>query len=410
MSRRIPAGLLAVIAGGCILPDDVPIEKRQGGAEEVDPEDTSVDEDSAVDTGEVDPVDPPNEELRGIWITRWSWDSPDEIEAMMADIAASGFNTVFFQVRGEFDAYYASGVEPWAERLTGVLGRDPGWDPLQTAIEAGHAQGLAVHAYMNTFPFWRGSEPPGDATPQHAYRVHPQWVVADESGTPMALNSSYVFASPGNPSVRAHVEAVAADIADNYEVDGIHLDYIRYPGPQYSHDATSVARYDALGGGQDRGDWQRDQVVDTVFRVREAVDVPVTAAVWGIHTNEWGWSGVSQGNVDFYQDSFAMLDQGALDGSIPMIYWPVGETEGDRLDFRVLVREHVAHRGARHVYAGMGGENVTLEQVEACIAVAREEGAQGVVLFDYSLFATDLIRLRESVFEEDAIPPEMQWR
>jgi uncharacterized lipoprotein YddW (UPF0748 family) len=360
------------------------------------------------DSGGVDPIEPGTEELRGIWITRWSWSSPAEIEAMMADVAASGFNTVFFQVRGTFDAYYDSGVEPWAARLTGTLGQDPGWDPLAVAVEAGHTQGLAVHAYLNTFPLWRGTEPPGESTPPHALAAHPQWLIADGTGEPQALNSSYVFASPGNPSVQAHIRSVATDIVRNYAVDGVHLDYIRYPGAGYSHDATSEARWAAEGG--DWGDWQRAQVVATAAGVYDAVDVPVTAAVWGVHTNVFGWSGVSQGAVDYYQDSFAFLEAGALDANIPMIYWPVAEVEGSRLDFRVLVRDHVSHAAGRHVYAGMGGESVDFEQLVACIEVAREEGADGVVVFDYSLFASDLIRLREGVFAEDAVPPPMPWR
>lgn len=410
MDRATGAALL--LLGGCLMPNQTDRGSRQGAADTLPEADTAPaagDTDTADgDTAGVDPVEPPPEELRGIWITRWTWDSPEDIEAMMADVAASGFNTVYFQVRGTFDAYYASGLEPWAARLTGTLGQDPGWDPLQVAVTAGHVQGLEVHAYLNTFPLWRGTDAPGVSAPAHALTAHPQWRIADADGTPQALNSSYVFASPGNPSVQAHIRAVAADIARRYAVDGVHLDYIRYPGSQYSHDATSEARWAADGG--DWGDWQRGQVVATAAGVSGAVDVPVSAAVWGVHTNVFGWSGVSQGAVDYYQDSFAFLESGALDANIPMIYWPVAEVEGDRLDFRVLVRDHVSHAAGRHVYAGMGGESVGFDALVRCIEVAREEGAHGVVVFDYSLFAPDLIRLREGVFSEDAVPPAMPWR
>lgn len=362
----------------------------------------------AGDTGSSPPPETHAVELRGIWITRWSWDSPGEIEAIMADVAASGFNAVFFQVRGTFDAYYDSRVEPWARRLTGTLGRNPGWDPLQTALDAGHLHGLDVHAYINTFPLWQGTIPPEPTEPSHALAVHPDWLVADAAGTPQALNDSYVFASPGNPAVRAHVRAVAADITRHYAVDGVHLDYIRYPGAQYSHDPVSEARWSMDGG--DWADWQRAQVVATAAGVSEAVDVPVTAAVWGVHTNVFGWSGVSEGAVEYHQDSFAFLEAGAVDANIPMIYWPVADDEGSRLDFRVLVREHVSNRHGRHVYAGAGGESVDFDQLQRCIEVARQEGAQGVVIFDYTLYASDLIRLRDDVFAIDAVAPGMPWR
>lgn len=378
-------------------------DSADGGGETGAPADSG-----SPDTGDTGPA--PLEEMRGVWVTRFSWTHREELEVIFDEVADAGFNAVFFQVRGNFDAYYPSALEPWAAGLTGTLGEDPGWDPLQTAIDLGHARGMQVHAYINVFPFWRGTTPPPETSPVHAYRSNPSWVVADAAGTPMALNSSYVFASPGNPSVQQRVAAVAGDIARRYDVDGIHLDYIRYPGDQYSRDATSVARYAADPGGLSWEDWQRSQVKETVAGVSAAVDVPVTAAVWGVYENRWGWSSVSEGNLDYFQDSGAFLGEGLLDANIPMIYWPVADTPGARLDFATLVADHVSRAADRHVYAGMGGEGVTMDQVIACVEAARAAGAPGVVLFDWSLFRNDLPRLKSTVFAEPAIPPAMPWR
>ena len=99
---------------------------------------------------------PGGEELRGVWVTRWSYDSAEDVERILNDISKAGFNAVFFQVRGSFDAFYQSSIEPWAERLTGNLGTHPGWDPLQTAIDKGHERGLQIHAYINVFPLSSG--------------------------------------------------------------------------------------------------------------------------------------------------------------------------------------------------------------------------------------------------------------
>ena len=343
-------------------------------------------------------------ELRGVWVTRWTYGSAAEVETILGEIADAGFNTVLFQVRGSFDAFYPSELEPWSHHL-GELGRDPGWDPLAVAVEAGHARGLAVHAYVNVFPFWQGAEPPSSEGVPHPYTAHPEWVVADEDGAAMALNDSYVFASPGNPEVRDHVAAVTADIAGRYDVDGIHLDYIRYPQPYYSHDDASEA---AFPGG-DRAEWQREQVRLTVGAVSEAVDVPVTAAVWGIYENIWDWSGVSQGNIDYYQDSFSFLDRGLLDATMPMIYWPVTEPEGERLDFKALARHHQDNAAGRHVYPGISAEH-GLDAAVACVEAAREVGAAGVVLFDYSVARDWLKTFGERVFSEPASVPPMPWR
>ena len=352
----------------------------------------------------------PLQELRGIWITRWTYTSAADVEAILADVAAAGFNTVFFQVRGTFDAFYASTLEPWSDLLTGTLGQDPGWDPLAVAVEAGHTQGLEVHAYLNVFPLWRGSTPPAESTPRHAYLEAPAWLVAGGDGVPMALNPSYVFASPGNLGVQQRVAEVAAEVAARYAVDGIHLDYIRYPGAAYSRDAVSEARFVSEGEGLSWEDWQREQVKATVAGVSDRVAVPVTAAVWGVYEDRWGWSGVSEGNLDLYQDSRAFLAEGLLDATVPMLYWPVAEVPGSRLDFRALVADHTQNNGGRFVYAGLGGEAVSTNEALECVRVAREEGAAGVVLFDYTLFAEDLHRFRDEVFQTPAVPPAYPWR
>lgn len=328
----------------------------------------------------------PEGELRGLWVTRWSYSSPGDIEAILDDALLGGFNVVFFQVRGSFDAYYDSAHEPWAKGLTGTLGQDPGWDPLDHAVTEAHLRGLQLHAYLNTFPLWAGTTPPDSVGIPHALETHPEWLVADSSGTAMALNSSYVFASPGNSAVREHVAKVAADIADNYDVDGIHLDYIRYSSPDMSHDAASEAAYAASGGGRSWEDWQRDQVIATAAGVKAVVDVPVSAAVWGIYEDRYGWGSVSQGNTDYYQDSWRMLEEGAVDAIIPMIYWPVTATPGDRLDYATLVQDHVASATGGPVFAGFGN-TISYGEALDCVDAARDAGADGVVLFDWSLFA-----------------------
>src|SRR6185503_13559863 len=101
--------------------------------------------------------------------------------------------------RGTADAYYTSSREPWAERLSGTLGADPGWDPLAEAIARAHARGIQVHAWINTFPAWSGLTAPAESAIRHPLLAHPEWLCADRDGTPMPpVASEYQFFSPGN--------------------------------------------------------------------------------------------------------------------------------------------------------------------------------------------------------------------
>ncbi len=355
-------------------------------------------------------ADPPaaQHEMRGIWVTRWTYRSEDDVRRMMAEVADAGFNTVFFQVRGQHDAFYASTLEPWAAELTGKLGLDPGWDPLAVAVESGHALGLQVHAYINAFTLWRGRIAPEASQPAHAWTKFPDWLVANREGTPMALNDQYVFASPGNGSVRARLASVAREIVDRYRVDGIHLDYIRYPGPDSGHDLVSLAAWEA-SGRPDFSQWRRQAVTRAVAEVSAAVSVPITAAVWGVYTNHWGWAEVSEGYSDYFQDAQKFTAEGHVDALIPMTYWTV--RPGERLDFEVLVKDHMTRANGRHVYAGVRADpSWSVEEVEEAILAARRQGAHGVVVFEYSEGRRLFKRLRSGVFSVPAQPPLMDWR
>lgn len=104
----------------------------------------------------------PKRELRGAWITThlsldWprSSDPPATQRSALISILdqhkATGMNVMYFQVRNQSDALYPSSIEPWSSTLTGTQGRDPGWDPLQFAIDECHKRGMELHAWLNPY-------------------------------------------------------------------------------------------------------------------------------------------------------------------------------------------------------------------------------------------------------------------
>ncbi len=360
-------------------------------------------------------------ERRALWITRYDWTSlndapvPGDIDVMVAKIASAGFNTIFFQVRAAGDAYYTPGFEPWASRLSvgpvsTTLGLDPGWDPLARMIEAGHAAGLEVHAYVNVYTAWLSPPgaaygdlwPPATTPPQmfdrltygSSYAAHPgqyglgyTWrqYASGDPPSPMPLNwNTYLWASPGVDEVNAHVAAVIADIVDRYSVDGVHLDLVRYAGPGYSYDPSSNA---AVGSSPSaaRAQWQRDRITALVRQVREETQqrrpgAVVSAAVWPYYVDKWGW-GLSEGYSDYYQDSKGWLASGAVDAIVPMLY---GGSCDDSARWEILMSDFVADSEGLPIYPGIGGAYDDFEAIAWRIEKAREAGAQGHALFSYS--------------------------
>ena len=177
-------------------------------------------------------------EARGVWMSRFEYTSgllkndPEAaktyIRSVFEKARSAKFNMVFFQVRGNATSFYNSSLEPWASELSGTLGKDPGWDPLQFAIGEAHRLGLELHAWINTFPIWRGGVPPVETNPRQVLLEHPDWVVCDEEGKPMTEDppkEGYIWASPGIPAVRQHILDVVKDIVARYD-RGIIIGYL----------------------------------------------------------------------------------------------------------------------------------------------------------------------------------------
>ena len=364
----------------------------------------------------------PMVEIRALWVTRWDYSSPADIRAIMQKAARAHFNVVWLQVRGQADAYYRSSLEPWAARLSGVLGRDPGWDPLAVAISEAHAVGLQLHAYVNVYPAWLGTTPPARATPEPMYHAFNAlygnlWVMWNDRGQPMGLRSDdYLYANPAYPPVADHIAAVVRDLLSRYEVDGLHLDLVRYAGPRYSYDPKSNAAYAEAKEkepGLSRAEWQRRQITRLVERLHEEMKTLrprawLSAAVWPAYRDRWDWWTGPDGYDGYYQDSIGWLLGGQADAIAPMLYTSniLGDSFGfqavdpwtsQRLEslvedvfnnptrYQILVADFMELAQGRTVLPGIWGDYSAFSYIDERIRWAREAGARGQAIFSYRL-------------------------
>jgi uncharacterized lipoprotein YddW (UPF0748 family) len=332
----------------------------------------------------------------------------------MDTCASAGFNQVYFQVRGTADAYYRSTLEPWAAPLAGKLGRDPGWDPLQVALEAAHERNMELHAWINVATAWKGKLPPGRSRPPHILRAHPDWRMVYKDGRPMPYADAYVFVSPTNPGFQDHIQAVVAEIASFYDVDGVHFDYTRYPSPDTSYDRVSNRLYRQARKKDPeltRAAWQREELTRLVLRLKERVRevrpaAVVSAAVTGVYRDRWEWGEVVKGFSDFHQDSHRWAETRAVDVLVPMIYWKPTDPPGGRSDYLTLVKDFAPLLDHVEVLAGINVEAGGLEVLEKEIHIAREQGYPGVVLFAYEALKRRgwFEKLKAGVFSKIALP------
>lgn len=266
--------------------------------------------------------------IRAIWVTRWDFKSAADISRVMDNCKSAGFNTVLFQVRGAGTVCYPSKIEPWAEEFGG---RDPGFDPLAVACKEAHRRGMELHAWANVLPGWRGDKPPSN--PKQLYNARPDWFWRDAHGRRQPLGW-YCSVNPCYPEVRKYLASVMGEIAAKYPVDGIHLDYMRFPNewndsyprgapvPDYPRDPRTLALFrKATGRSPDQAPgqwnaWRTEAVTQTVREIRKAIrkadsKVKLTSAV-GASPEEHVRS--------FFQDSRRWIDEGLVDAVYPMNY------------------------------------------------------------------------------------------
>ncbi len=370
-------------------------------------------------------------EARALWVTRWDYDTISDVQALMESAAGAGFNVVLFQVRGTADAFYTPGLEPWAARLSGgTLGEDPGWDPLQTAIEAAHARGLELHAYLNVYPVWSGdAAPPTDTDPEHLFWTLSYsytwngWRSTNISGTPMLLDGSgYVWATPALTDVVDRVVSVSEDVVTRYDVDGIHLDLVRYVRPDHSYDPFSNAGYEAARARDEdltRAEWQRGQVTGLVERVyAEAIlphaDLQLSAAVWPIYQDLWEWD-YPAGHNDYYQDSQGWMESGIVDAIMPMLYTGMFSSDPEALtptQFSLVASDFLTHDGGRHVFPGISAEHLDFNEVIERIVIARGLGTPGHAIFSAGVLERKGYwdDLAAGPYASKAVVPPMPWR
>ncbi|MBN2001595.1 family 10 glycosylhydrolase [candidate division KSB1 bacterium] len=347
----------------------------------------------------------PPQQTRALWVTRWDYSTPEDLKQIVHNAAALRFNVLLLQVRGNGTVFYNSEYEPWAEEFQM---QNPGWDPLQFAIEQGHANGMQVHAWINVFPAWRGSKPPN--TEHQLFLDHQDWLVVDVFGRRQNLNSHYVWLAPTNPHVKDYLLNICAELYQNYKIDGLHLDYIRYPGTAYSYDTVSIEFFKTEYGTypekkpQEWIAWRRAAITDFLITLSQNIKgynpkLVLSASVLGDYDH---------GLRIYLQDSHEWLARGIVDAIFPMTY------SANALLFESHLVEHKNNDHGRHVYPGIYARNI--DQLRTQMEIVRRHHFKGLSVFAYGLlFKNHQLepQFQDSdnfLWSEHADPSQFAWK
>ncbi len=342
----------------------------------------------------------PKHEVRAVWLTvvqGLDWPLPGRTQQQqkhdlvqtLDKLKQAGINTVLVQTRVRATTIYPSQLEPWEGGFSGKPGVAPNYDPLQLCIDECHRRGMECHAWVVTIPIGKWNK----IGAQQLRKKQPQLVkrIGDEA-----------FMDPENPLTATYLANICREITHQYDIDGIHLDYIRYP-EQWK---IKVSRQKG-----------REHITRIARAIHDAVKqekpwVKMSCSPIGKHDDltryrAGGWNA----RTAVCQDAQEWLRMGLMDQLYPMMYF-----QGDNF-YPFAIDWHERSHG-RMVAAGLGiyfldprEGRWTLDQVERQLNVVRQIGL-GHCYFRSRFFTDDVKGVYQLGQRFDATPalvPPMTW-
>ncbi len=284
---------------------------------------------------------PPKHEVRAVWLTtKNNLDWPRHLAAgtpasiarqqkeltdILDKLQRAGINIVLLQTRVRGTTIYPSAIEPWDDCLTGTTGVNPGYDALAFAIEECHKRGMELHAWVVTIPVgkWNGK------ACSALRKKYPSLIkkIGDEG-----------YMTPESSTTGDYIASICEEITKRYDIDGIHLDYIRYPETW----KFTVSK--------ERG---RQYITDIVRKIHQKVKaqkawVKVSCSPVGKYDDmprqsSKGWNAYTR----VCQDAQGWLRMGLMDILFPMMYF-----KGD--DFYPFALDWQEHAYGRLIAPGLG--------------------------------------------------------
>ncbi|GAB4133650.1 MAG: family 10 glycosylhydrolase [Ignavibacteriales bacterium] len=351
----------------------------------------------------------PANETRAVWIAtnfRLDWPPPvyneqtqkKALTDILDNLLQKNFNTVYFQVLFNGTSLYKSRLLPMSYYISGVTGDTNTYDPLAFAVDECHKRGLEIHAWINTLRCFTGTENFVRENPKHVMSLHKDWIVEK-----FIDGQTTYWLDAGLPQVRNYLIDISNELINNYDIDGLQFDFLRYP----STDFNDSKSFGLFGKKSDRDNWRRENINLIVKKVHELIEeekpfVKFGVTPIGIYKNQSGAKGL-QGFSDVYQDTKLWLSNGWIDYATPQIYWNFN----DNPKFDIVANDWKENSFGRNIVLGIAAyKNDVVKEIDKMINYSRKINASGLAFFRYSNIKDVEIRS----FSEKSFPAKMDWK
>lgn len=337
--------------------------------------------------------------VRSLWVVRKSVTTPGKVEELVNFASRHGYTTLFVQVRGRGDAFYRSYFVPGPENYPNIPDE---FDPLERIIELAHDRGIEVHTWFNMYYTWSFNSPPDN--PEHIVHSHPEWFMVSLEGVnmnerPMELlkddNLEGQYISPLYQEVRNYLSRVITEVMVTYDIDGVHLDYVRYPGRDYDFNQQARHQFQArygvdpvavvrMGEAVDPkleylekwADFRVSYIDQQVRSIKRRIDlvgkrIKLSAAVKPAS---------DQAYFKFGQNWVGWLNEGIVDFVVTMSYFPETDWIED------VLRDSLKKVDRRKVIGGIGAYLIPPERMVEQVRLMQKLDLMGYSIFSYTTF------------------------
>lgn len=338
-------GLIAIIfmqnyypVNSIFTNNPIEVQASEGDLDNKD-SNTSSDEKDEEKRGMKDEKPDENEELRAAWIsTVYNLDWPsqngltvenqkEEFITMIDGLKDIGLNSVIVQVKPSADSFYPSEYGPWSEYLTGVQGKNPGYDPLAFMIEETHKRNMEFHAWFNPYRVSMQNNI-GSLSDDHPAKDNPDWIVS---------YGGKLYYNPAIAETRNFITESILEVVKNYNIDGVHLDDYFYPYPEAGVEFPDDELYEKYKSKdtETKDEWRRNNINNFIENLYKSIKNEKNHVVFGVspfgiwRNNADDPIGSStKGGVTSYDslhaDTKYWVEQEWLDYIAPQIYWNIG--------------------------------------------------------------------------------------
>lgn len=348
----------------------------------------------------------PKYEVRAVWLTTiggidWPHSyagsarsierQKDELRDILDRLQRANINTVLLQTRIRATTIYPSAYEPWDGCLSGKPGKSPGYDALKFAIDECHRRGMELHAWIVAIPVGKWNA----AGCVRLRKRHPGLVrkIGDEG-----------YLDPEKPQTAEYLADLCAEITGNYDIDGIHLDYIRY------HETwpMKVSRR--------QGRTNITNIVRAISRRVKSIKpwVKMSCSPIGKYKDlsrfsSYGWNAYER----VCQDAQAWLRDGLMDELFPMMYFRGNQFYPFALDWNEHSYGRIVAPGLGIYFMSPGEKDWPLADITREMLTLRHYG-MGHAFFR-SKFFTDNVKgiydfTAQSFNQYPALIPPMTWQ